>query len=289
MKKLTVHNYRDDKYYPRVLKAIANILDKSDVVAPVEVFMEMSLLTRKQYEDWRFGRIACLERVIQGNLGKVGRILRLIGFCAHDLDMVPSRTVYNKWGRGASQHLCFSKSGEKAIEEAYERHFLWNKSAAKKLVMIMETRRSMCGPDRQTLPANLSSCVQEITRILKTRIPAAKDSWAFILTSQKYEAIHQKTAARLEELIAAYLSLLTNAQKLQLWGEAQTQHAGHEQFGGMSVCNVEKGPEDGVEEGLPKALMAEVLLRAKGSANGKKPSAHCESAVVNDNLQKEIL
>src|SRR3990172_734337 len=41
MKQITVNTYRQDKYYPRVVRAVAKILSRSDVVAPVEVLLEM--------------------------------------------------------------------------------------------------------------------------------------------------------------------------------------------------------------------------------------------------------
>jgi len=48
MKKVTVDTYREDKYYPRVVRAFAKVLSHSDVVAPVEVLIEMGNLSKKQ-------------------------------------------------------------------------------------------------------------------------------------------------------------------------------------------------------------------------------------------------
>ena len=48
MKKVTVNDYRKDKYYPRVVRAGARILSRSNVAAPVEVLMEMGNLTQKK-------------------------------------------------------------------------------------------------------------------------------------------------------------------------------------------------------------------------------------------------
>jgi hypothetical protein len=39
MKSVTVDNYRGDKYYPRVVRAVAKILSRSNVVAPVDVLL----------------------------------------------------------------------------------------------------------------------------------------------------------------------------------------------------------------------------------------------------------
>ncbi len=132
--------YKKDKYYPGVVRAFAEILSKSDVVAPVEVFMSMGKLSKENYKLWRHARVPFLERVLEGNLSKMNRILRIIGFHAHDLNMKPSMTHYHKWGKGVKHPLRFSKSGDKNIEEAYSRHFLWNQSAEKKQEVI---KRSM--------------------------------------------------------------------------------------------------------------------------------------------------
>jgi hypothetical protein len=134
--KVTVNTYRTDKYYPRVVTVIAKILSKSDVVAPVEVLIELGNLTKKNHDSWRKGQVPYLERVIEGNLSKINRIIRIIGFHAHDLNMVPSYTVYHQWGKAKSCVLQFSKSGIKRLEEVYSRHYIWNQSPEKKKAII---------------------------------------------------------------------------------------------------------------------------------------------------------
>ncbi|MGM0641813.1 MAG: hypothetical protein ACQESN_10365 [Thermotogota bacterium] len=115
MKKVTVSTYKKDKYYPRVIRAFEDILSKSDVVSPVEVFISMGNLSKKNYELWRHAKVPFLERVLEGNLSKINRILRIIGFHAHDLNMVPSITHYHKWGKGKKHLLRFSKTGDKNL------------------------------------------------------------------------------------------------------------------------------------------------------------------------------
>lgn len=51
--------------FPRIERAVAAILAKGKVVAPVDVLMEMDILEPKDLEDWRFGRVPYLERVVQ--------------------------------------------------------------------------------------------------------------------------------------------------------------------------------------------------------------------------------
>ncbi len=86
MKNVTDNTYRKDKYYPRLVRAIAEVLSRSDVVAPVKVLIEMGNLSKKNHDAWRNGQVPYLERVFEGNLSKANRILRIIGFHVHDLN-----------------------------------------------------------------------------------------------------------------------------------------------------------------------------------------------------------
>jgi hypothetical protein len=45
MMEVTINSYKKDKYYPRVVRAVARILARSDVVAPVDVLIEMGNLS----------------------------------------------------------------------------------------------------------------------------------------------------------------------------------------------------------------------------------------------------
>ncbi len=140
MKKVTVSTYRKDKYYPRVVRAFAKALSKSDLVAPVDVLIEMGNLSQKNHDAWRQGKVPYLERVFEGSLSKANRILRIIGFHAHDLNMVPGITHYHQCGKGKKNLLRFSKSGDKKLEQAYSRHYRWNQSSEKKQVIIDRAR-----------------------------------------------------------------------------------------------------------------------------------------------------
>ena len=124
MKKITLDNYRTDKYYLRIVRAVEVLLARGDVVAPVEVFVEMKLLSPESVNDWRRGRVPCLERVIRCNLSEASRVLRVLRLHVHDLNLRPSITVYMRHGKGAKSRLRFSKSGELPLEEAYSRHFV---------------------------------------------------------------------------------------------------------------------------------------------------------------------
>jgi hypothetical protein len=124
-RKPTVASYRADPLYPRIARATDDLLRRGNVVAPVDVLIAMELLTRERLEDWRRGRVPFLERVINGNLTRLGRLLRILRFHAHDLNLKPSWTAYMRWGKGPKQRLRFTKTGDPKVEEAYATHFVW--------------------------------------------------------------------------------------------------------------------------------------------------------------------
>jgi hypothetical protein len=55
----------------------------------------------------------------------LSRLLRILRFHAHDLNLVPSVIVYRRWGKGPKQALRFTESGDPKLEEAYAKHFVW--------------------------------------------------------------------------------------------------------------------------------------------------------------------
>lgn len=120
---ITPENYRADPLFPRVERAVLAILATNKVVAPVDVLVDMGVLRAEDLEAWRFGRIPFLEQVITGNLSKLRRILRILGFCCHDLNLGASSTA--RCGKGSRTLLRFTKTGEAKVEAIYARHFVW--------------------------------------------------------------------------------------------------------------------------------------------------------------------
>jgi len=56
---------------------------------------------------------------------RLSRLLRILRFHAHDLELVPSSTACMRWGKGPKRRLRFTKTGDRKVEEAYARHFVW--------------------------------------------------------------------------------------------------------------------------------------------------------------------
>ena len=113
-----MNTYRDDVLYPRIVRAVAAILKRGKLVTTVDVLVQMGLLSRAHLEDWRRGRVPYLERVVRGNLIRLSRLLRILAFHAHDLNLVGSAGTY-------ARRLRFTKTGDPGVERAYARHFTW--------------------------------------------------------------------------------------------------------------------------------------------------------------------
>jgi Fe-S-cluster containining protein len=107
-----------------VRRAFAEVLRRQGYVSVVDVLVEMRRLRPASLEDWRFGRIPYLERVVEGSLAKLSLIGREIRKVARAQGLSPSLTVYRRWGRGPRRTLRFSKSGLPSIEQAYSTHWV---------------------------------------------------------------------------------------------------------------------------------------------------------------------
>ena len=134
MNDINLGNYKKDKYYPNVMKATGLLLKDNDEITTVDILLKMGNLIPRDYENWRRGKTPYLEKVFQGNLSKAGRILRIINFLMHDLNMIKCEKPMKVLN--GSRFLQYSKTGTKNIEEVYSRCFKWNRSEeVKKEVM----------------------------------------------------------------------------------------------------------------------------------------------------------
>ena len=100
--------------------------------APVDVLLDCGVLSKKAYEEWRFGRTSYLEKSCTVNLKKLSFIMHQIRVYAQKNSLKPSVCVYKRWGvkkkggqgRKPVIRLRFSKSGNEKIEQWYSTHYL---------------------------------------------------------------------------------------------------------------------------------------------------------------------
>ena len=111
---------------------ISELSDEKGYICSIDVLLGLNYLAKTDYEKWRNGQVEYLEKICQTNPGKLTTINKIIRQVATKMNLEPSLTVYNKYGKGPKQKLRFSKSGDFNIEKAYSTHFL-NKYQIEKL------------------------------------------------------------------------------------------------------------------------------------------------------------
>jgi hypothetical protein len=118
--KIGIDEYKTNVLYPRIVIAVFECLERTEFVAPVDVFIKLGYLNKDDLIRWKLGKIEYLEKVIKCNLSKAGSVLQILRFHGHDLKLFPSISVY----KHKSKLLRFSKTGDSNLENAYSTHLL---------------------------------------------------------------------------------------------------------------------------------------------------------------------
>lgn len=134
--------------------------------APVDVLMEIGYLSKKDYENWRYGRISYLERVCMANLSKLSTVMHQMRVYAKKAGLKPSFCYYKRWGvkkKGGQGRkpvipLRFSKSGDPEIERWYATHFVDSKRVSQLKAAAMEKAEPPC--QEEVSPAGGASSSQ---------------------------------------------------------------------------------------------------------------------------------
>ena len=117
----------------RAISAAFCALKDHHYVSSIDVLLGMEILSSKDLEDWRFGRIPYLEKGVHSNLRKISVAMKAFRVWSQNQGLYPSETVYRKWGKGFKHDLRFSKSGDPKIEQAYRTHYISTKLKNAKL------------------------------------------------------------------------------------------------------------------------------------------------------------
>jgi hypothetical protein len=115
----------NDELKQKIHLAASSILKEKNHIAPVDILIEIGILSVTDYENWCHGRVPYLEKICKTNLSKLSFIMKEVRTYAKQSHMKPSSTAYQQWGvKGRKIPLCFSKSGNPSIEEAYATHYI---------------------------------------------------------------------------------------------------------------------------------------------------------------------
>ena len=99
----------------------------------MQILIDIGVLSKQDYENWRFGRVDYLERVCKANLRKLSIIMREVRVYGQKSALKPSWTFYGRWGEKKKPvtKLRFSKSGNEGIERGYATHYISHQMIAK--------------------------------------------------------------------------------------------------------------------------------------------------------------
>ncbi len=70
-----------------VKRLVNSLRHEKGLVCAVDILQRLDYISKKDYEDWRFGRIDYLERVCNANLSKLTLINKTIKKTAIDLKL----------------------------------------------------------------------------------------------------------------------------------------------------------------------------------------------------------
>ena len=116
----------------KVNASMSSQCNERGYATPVDVLIDIGALSKKSYEDWRYGRVDYLERVCTMNLHKLSSVLHQMKVYAGKAGLKPSFCYYKRWGvkkKNGQGHkpvipLRFSKSGNEYVERTYATHFV---------------------------------------------------------------------------------------------------------------------------------------------------------------------
>jgi hypothetical protein len=121
----------------RVRSVAEQALAEQDFVRPVDVLLGLGWLAPSHFDQWRQGRVPCLEEVTQAGPVKILTALTEFGCWARERGLRPSETAYVARTRDR-RPLRFSTTGEPAIEQAYRTHWISPEMSERKRERLAE-------------------------------------------------------------------------------------------------------------------------------------------------------
>lgn len=141
----------DGEFIGKIYSSMYHQCQSRGYAAPADVLMDVGVLPKHKYDDWRFGRVSYLEAVCTVNLRKLSFIMHQMQVYAKKNNLKPSICYYKRYGvkkKNGQGHkpviqLRFSKSGDPEIEKWYATHFVDSKRISElKAVTIGEPNNS---------------------------------------------------------------------------------------------------------------------------------------------------
>jgi hypothetical protein len=124
VKGVTSANFRRDYSHPRVARAVEELLAEKGMVAPIDVFARLGLLSELGLAAWRSGEASSLEEVLECDAVKAARLLEILRLHARELKLKATTAPYIVERKGERYLLRFSRREDPAFDKAFSRHYL---------------------------------------------------------------------------------------------------------------------------------------------------------------------
>ena len=112
-----------DRLERRVCEAAEAALADDRYVTAIDVLVGLGWLQPRHVDEWRQGRVDCLERVTQANLQRLSKAMSIFHRWARSRGLKPSEASYVARSRDR-RPLRFSTSGDPETERAYRTHWV---------------------------------------------------------------------------------------------------------------------------------------------------------------------
>ncbi len=135
-----------EKLRQRVVQAAEAALADHHHVSAIDILKGTGVLDPTHLESWRKGRVALLERVIQGNLNTISEMMAIFRSWAVERALEPSEAAYVRRAPSGKVDLRFSVSGDAGIERAYRTHYVSPALSERKQQLLSEKLSSAAAP-----------------------------------------------------------------------------------------------------------------------------------------------
>jgi len=119
------------KLKDRVVSAAEAALAAQDYVSAIDILTEIGWLAPAHLDQWRTGRLPCLEAAIQTKPSNLLGALRLLRAWASERGLAATEATYHA-RTPARTELRFSTSGNPTLERAYRTHWVSPKLSEKR-------------------------------------------------------------------------------------------------------------------------------------------------------------
>ncbi|HYY88961.1 MAG TPA: DUF2293 domain-containing protein [Chloroflexota bacterium] len=140
----------------RVVTAAEATLTRNKSISPIDVFAGIGWLPQSLVDEWRQGRIECLEHVLPVRPDKLAAALEHLHRWAARKELTPSEVAYVAATRDR-RPLRFTAAGDQAAERAWRTH--WVRSDLSEAARQRLTERQSKAPDLVVIePINEWAC-----------------------------------------------------------------------------------------------------------------------------------